>query len=224
MLFPNGKRRKLSRSISLIHSASTWFLTHAFLQRLKFRIRILKFGLRFLNFLFAVYTLTTMCVTLSVYLRTNKIRRTLYLPPTPITRGPWHADSKSWSTYVLLVTSIVSCLFTSIVVLLYLHSVKAANKANLWYSQMVYALFAAHVAVWIGTAVAYRTGKDGTDLWGWSCTSDAQKVLQLFFRDVVDFKLLCTIQVCASKELMELLISAKLFSTDPIAFRPLRGR
>ena len=182
------------------------------MQRLKFRIRVLKFCLRFLSFLFAVYTLATMCFMLSLYLRTNDIRRTLYLPPSPITRGPWHADSKIWPTYVLLVTSIISCFSTSIVVALYFHSVKAANKANLRYSQMIYGLFAAHVAVWIGTAVSYRIGKDGSDLWGWSCTSEAQHLLQPFFRDVVNFKLVCRIQVCTSRELMELLQTSFSFS------------
>ena len=141
-----------------------------------------------------------MSLTLSIFLRTNDIHRTLYLPPEPITRGPWHADSKSWPTYVLLVTSTISCLGTSVVVAMYLQSIKSANKANLWFSQMIYPIFAAHVAVWIGTAVAYRIGKDGTDLWGWSCTSEAQKELQPFFRDVVDFKLLCAIQVSWSRE------------------------
>ena len=46
------------------------------------------------------------------------------------------------------------------------------------------------------TAAAYRKGKDGTDLWGWSCTHEARVVLQPFFKDVVDFGVLCRIQVC----------------------------
>ena len=157
-----------------------------------------------------------MCVTLSIFFRSYGIRRTLYLPPQPVTRGPWPAHSKNWPTYVLLVTSIVSCLATFTVIVLYLHSVKIANEANLRYSQLAYMLFAAHVAVWIGTAVAYRKGKDGRDMWGWSCKSDVNKVLQPFFRDTVDFKVLCAIQVCVNRGSMEsLCISITFFLEFP---------
>ena len=136
-----------------------------------------------------------MCVTLSIFLRTHRDIRTLYLPPHPVTRGPWHKDSKTWPTYLLLVTSILSCGSSAIVVFMYLQSVKSANRAVAKLSNLQYLLFISHVAVWIGTAIAYRRGKDGTDLWGWSCKDEAQKVIQLFFDDVVDFKLLCAIQV-----------------------------
>ena len=136
-----------------------------------------------------------MSVMLAIFFRTRNIRRKLYIPPQPVTRGPWHADSTTWPTYLLLVTSIISCAATGLVMLMYLHSVRAANIANAKYSQLTYALFLAHVIVWIGTAIAYRRAKDGTDLWGWSCTTEAQQLLQLFFSDVVNFKLLCSIQV-----------------------------
>ena len=179
----------------------------AFLQRLKQRIRVVKVFLRILSFLLAAYTLTTMSLTLSMFLRTVRIRRTLYIPPEPITRGPWAKNSKIWPTYVLLVTSIISCGSSLIVLALYTHSIKAANKAQLRYSQIAYGLFAAYAAVWIGTAVAYRQGKNGKDMWGWSCEGETQRVLQPFFKDKLDFRLLCDIQVCAVENPWECRIS-----------------
>ena len=88
---------------------------------------------------------------------------------------------------------------------MYYYGVKQANAMSARLSGLAYPLFAAHVAVWIGTAVAYKEGKDSTDLWGWSCTSEAQDVLQPFFKDVVNFKLLCAIQVCPVTGLFNLL-------------------
>ena len=53
---------------------------------------------------------------------------------------------------------------------------------------------AGHVAIWIGVSSAYRIGKDGNDLWGWTCSPKAQKI-QGEFRDVINFERFCSIQV-----------------------------
>ena len=51
----------------------------------------------------------------------------------------------------------------------------------------------AHLAVWIATAVAYRVGKTGKDLWGWSCSTAAQDIQKTF--PEVNFDFLCSFQV-----------------------------
>ena len=77
---------------------------------------------------------------------------------------------------------------------MYLKSIKAANKAVAQTGNMAYGLYVVEISVWIATAVAYRKGKDGVDLWGWSCTKQAE-IIQPFYRDKVNFALFCRIQV-----------------------------
>ena len=52
----------------------------------------------------------------------------------------------------------------------------------------------AHLIVWIGTTAAYRVGRTGNDLWGWTCSDKADSI-QEEFAAVVDFSRFCDIQV-----------------------------
>jgi len=57
-------------------------------------------------------------------------------------------------------------------------------------------MLAAHVVVWAISAGAYKMAQNGHDLWGWSCSPNAdaiQKEVQAF----MDFGRLCTIQTGA---------------------------
>lgn len=138
-----------------------------------------------------------MALVLSTFDQTVNVRRTLYLPPVPITRGPWHASTQTWPTYLLSATSVLTCVTSIIVAATYWYNAKFASYAGTKFSKLIYLLVGGHFVVWFGTAAAYHRGKDGTDLWGGSCTNQAQTVLQPFFQDQVDFRMLCAIQVRA---------------------------
>lgn len=53
---------------------------------------------------------------------------------------------------------------------------------------------ASHVAVWVGSAVAYKAGNTGSDLWGWTC-SDGADGIQQAFQSVINFDDFCKVQV-----------------------------
>lgn len=121
---------------------------------------------RLLPFSLATYTLTTMSITFALYRAAVNTIRTLFLPGEKVTRGPWHRDSKLWPTLLLLITSAASSLSGLVVMAMYFKSVSPANKAIVHTGNIPYGLYAVDVFVWIATAVAYRKGKDRTDLWG----------------------------------------------------------
>ena len=145
-------------------------------------------------FLLASYTVTSMSLTFALYRETADVIRTLFLPGGPVTRGPWHKNSQTWPTLLLLITSGIFWTFSLIVMAMYLKGIKAANKAVAQTGNIAYGLYAVEIFVWIATAVAYRKGKTGSDLWGWSCTKQAE-LIQPFYRDKVNFVLFCRIQV-----------------------------
>jgi len=100
-----------------------------------------------------------MSITFALYRAAVNTIRTLFLPGEKVTRGPW-------PTLLLLITSAASSLSGLVVMAMYFKSVSPANKAIVHTGNIPYGLYAVDVFVWIATAVAYRKGKDGTDLWG----------------------------------------------------------
>lgn len=58
---------------------------------------------------------------------------------------------------------------------------------------------ASHVAVWVGSAIAYKAGNTGSDLWGWTC-SDGADGIQEVFRAVINFDDFCKVQVGCGRE------------------------
>jgi hypothetical protein len=139
--------------------------------------------------------IATMSLTFHKFFTT---RNTLVSVPGPnggalTPRGPWAKNTKLWPTTVLLVTSTLSFIISAIVMASYLRGVRAANAAHDYGSYLGFGIFAAHVGMWIATAVVYRTGKDGNDLWGWSCDERAMRI-QKPFENVIDFKRYCNVQ------------------------------
>lgn len=108
-------------------------------------------------------------------------------------RDPWAKDTTNWPTIVLLVTSAMTVLVTGIMLLAYAWGVKGSN----WVAIRIYAPWIvieilSHAGVWIATMVAYRAGKTGSDLWGWSCSDQAQGIQKIF--PEVDFGYSCNLQ------------------------------
>ena len=101
--------------------------------------------------------------------------------------GPWAKHTKLWPTYLLLGASGITCLLS--LGILVATCCKSRKKA-------LFSVFyhIVHVLLWAGVTVLYRVGKTGDDLWGWSCSENADNIQDLF-KGVVNFNGLCKLQV-----------------------------
>lgn len=160
---------------------------------IKRRIRILKFLLRLGTMLLALYMLATMAVTLRKYYSTRNHIISVPGPNGPLSRGPWARETKTWPTTVLLVTSILSFLVSAVVMAGYLRGVRAANTAHEYGFYISLAIYGTQLGMWVAVAAAYRAGKDGNDLWGWTCDVRAMRI-QPSFAPVINFSRYCNIQ------------------------------
>jgi hypothetical protein len=92
----------------------------------------------------------------------------------------------------------VSLVLNLVILVAYLMSVKAANKAAVISLTFDWIVIAANFGVWLGAVIVYRNEKDKNgvhnDLWGWSCSQAAAEI-QKPFDGVLDFGRLCTVQV-----------------------------
>jgi hypothetical protein len=142
-----------------------------------------------------------MTLTAIQFLRTKDTYRIAPGPTgTPVLRTPWHANSRVWPTYSYLGVAALSTLLHAFTLASYACSVRAANRASLLTSVVVWAEHAGNLAVWIAAASMYRAEKDkngvSDDLWGWACSKGA-RAIQAEFRVDVDFKRTCATQSAA---------------------------
>jgi hypothetical protein len=152
---------------------------------MKKRVRTMRLVVRMLAFALSCFMLYSQVYMLNKYLSTRGIVRE--------GRNAWATTTTIWPTIVLLVSSAVTVLVTAFTLLSYAWGVKKANWAAIKiYMPWVIVEVVGHVAVWIGTVIAYRVGKTGSDLWGWSCSNKAQGI-QIHFLEV-DFSFACNLQ------------------------------
>ena len=133
----------------------------------------------------AIFTLYTQAETLNTFLSTRGIIRS--------DRNPWAGQTTIWPTILLLVASTITIVITLATLAAYAWSVKHANKVNSHVGGPIAAMeIIAHVAIWVGTSIGYRVGKTGNDLWGWSCSSKAKNIQDVF--PEVNFDFFCSLQ------------------------------
>lgn len=101
---------------------------------------------------------------------------------------PWGSDTKTWPTYMLLVASILTFFGAAFSLVRSCCSSRTKTMFNIIY-------YLAHIGLWAGIAVAYRLGKTGKDLWGWSCDMEHGQRKTLFENDL-NFEFMCGLQVC----------------------------
>ncbi|KAI4151097.1 MAG: hypothetical protein LQ340_003692 [Diploschistes diacapsis] len=152
----------------------------------KRNIRVLKLLTRLTTLGLATYGVVSQALTLQKYLSTRGIIRD--------GRNPWAQGTYIWPTLLLLSTSSLTVFVSVATIASYcFFGVKRANfvssKAGLPVSITE---DLSHLAVWIGTAVGYRVGKTGSDLWGWSCDPKANAIQDVF--PEVNFSFFCNTQ------------------------------
>jgi hypothetical protein len=152
----------------------------------KRNIRVLRFIIRMTTLGLATYGVVSQAMVLERFLNTRGIIRN--------NRNPWANGTVIWPTIVLLSTSSLTVLISLITLGSYCCSVKHANKISTNAGlPMSIAENVAHVVIWISTAVSYRAGKTGKDLWGWTCDPKANAIQKVF--PEVNFDFLCGVQV-----------------------------
>ena len=152
----------------------------------KRRIRILKLLTRLMTLGLAIYGVASQALTLEKYLTTRGIIRN--------NRDPWAKDTYIWPTILLLSTSALTVLVSVATIASYCFSgVKGANTISSRAGvPTTVTENLAHLAVWITTAVGYKLGKTGSDLWGWTCDPKADAIQDIF--PEVNFSFLCGVQ------------------------------
>ncbi|MCJ1406791.1 hypothetical protein MMC19_000860 [Ptychographa xylographoides] len=154
--------------------------------RLKRHIRLWKLVARIFTFLLAIYPLYSQALTLHKFLTT---RDTIVNG-----RNAWAKETTIWPTILLLSTSGATVLVSMIILASYLRGIRHANKTNNTVGTAGFVIeMGAHIAVWIATAAAYRVGKTGNDLWGWTCSTKAAAI-QSEFEVVINFQSFCDVQ------------------------------
>lgn len=109
-------------------------------------------------------------------------------------RTAWAKQSKVWPTIMLLAGAAFT-LAASVLDLFAFCICFEKFEYSKWITGVRYVV---QVSVWIVLTVVYRVEKSrhnvNNDLWGWSCANENSAV-QAAFKDVLDFKTLCNIQV-----------------------------
>jgi hypothetical protein len=145
-----------------------------------------------------ISTVLTLFMEISMIYMVSKLLSTRDHPPSyPIQTAdgyertsPWAKDSVVWPTYLLLTASGITC-FLCVSRLIADRCGSVAAKYKKMFS-LSYDIF--HVVAWVGVSVLYRVFKTERDLWGWTCSREAERV-QGAFEGVVAFEGLCSLQV-----------------------------
>ena len=158
-------------------------------QRIKLRVRIAKIFLRFVNFGCSLIVLSLLTVTLTIFNATKTIPARNSLPA-------WAEGTNPWAQYLLLGMSCLS-LFACIIVFwgYWKGGHRRAEKTAVYYTTFSICFFFFSLIMWIVGAAVYEHSKssgNGKDMWSWSC---AQNTREQIYHNVVDYALLCRLQV-----------------------------
>lgn len=107
---------------------------------------------------------------------------------------PWVTPATVWPTFMLLAISIITFMMNFITMCTYICGVGAANKSASLTSYIGYVLMGIHVIAWAVSAGLFKMANNGKDLWGYSCSANADAV-QAQVHAYLDFGMLCTTQV-----------------------------
>ena len=109
-------------------------------------------------------------------------------------RTAWPKHPKLWPTFMLLIGAGITLVVSIITLISYCWVLKKAK--NNW--KLTVVKYVIHLGAWAVITILYRYEKDANgsnnDLWGWTCSEQADAI-QAEFNDVVGFSSLCNLQV-----------------------------
>ena len=109
-------------------------------------------------------------------------------------RTAWPKHPKLWPTFMLLIGAGITLIVSIITLISYCWFLRKAKRN--W--KLTVVKYGIHIGAWAIISILYRYEKDAhgsnNDLWGWSCSQEADAI-QAEFKDVVGFSSLCNLQV-----------------------------
>ncbi|KAF2197481.1 hypothetical protein GQ43DRAFT_380910, partial [Delitschia confertaspora ATCC 74209] len=167
--------------------------------RLKTNIRRLRIISRVISFLISTSAFVPIALTLHKFLSTCNVSRTLTNSDgKTVNRTAWANGSKAWPTYFYFTIALIGVVLQFSILLSYLCSVARANKAAIISDVFSWAVMIRDLAVWAVATAIYRREKGlhgkNKDLWGWTCSSAARDIQEVFAKEV-DFNSYCNIQI-----------------------------
>ncbi|MCJ1243596.1 hypothetical protein MMC30_000793 [Trapelia coarctata] len=155
--------------------------------KLKRHIRIFRFISRILSAVLSAAMLGAMIYALQQYFTTRD--------QTVPGRGghPWAPNTILWPTYMLLAISGISLVMNAITLFFYCYGVEAANRVSNSMTYLGYAVIAVHVVVWAIAMGLFKMANDGSDLWGFSCSENADAISHQV-QGFLNFDNLCMVQ------------------------------
>ena len=107
---------------------------------------------------------------------------------------PWSPQTVLWPTFMVLSTAGVTFIMNIIILSAYMCGAMAADKTSTIMGYIGYGITAIHVVVWVINAGLFKMAFTGRDLWGFSCSTEAD-ALQAQVKSVLNYTTLCQIQV-----------------------------
>lgn len=137
-------------------------------QRLKQRIRILKFISRVIAFGLSLVTLVPLAMTVAKYLLTKND----YFNVDGKQRTAWPAHPITWYTYMYFSVASISFLFNFAILIAYWRGVKKANSVASAASCWSHLVLVGHVVIWVVSTALYKLSSlpiagEFRGLWGW---------------------------------------------------------
>ncbi|KAF8846796.1 hypothetical protein BDZ45DRAFT_608416, partial [Acephala macrosclerotiorum] len=154
-------------------------------------IRVLRFLTRFISLILNALVITALTYALYTYFTTRSRPISASNPASA-----WVNPANLWPTFLLLGIAVVTFFMNLITLIAYCCSVRAANTVNTCTTVVSYIFLGVHVVLW-GVAVgAFKMASNGKDLWGYSCSSQADRIAGEV-KSYVDFGKLCQRQTGA---------------------------
>ena len=162
--------------------------SRALLEKLKRWLRILQLAAQACSVLFTGIMFGIMIYVNAKFYTTKDIERD--------GRTAWPTDgTKEWPSIMLLAASGATLLMAVVVLFGYCCCWKKMRTS--W--KFTVLRYVVQISAWILVSFLYRYEKglhgNNNDLWGWSCSTKANDI-QAAFNGVVDFSILCKVQVC----------------------------
>ncbi|MCJ1404119.1 hypothetical protein MMC11_007344 [Xylographa trunciseda] len=154
--------------------------------RIKRRVRVLRFVSRLISTLLSAYMVASMAYALQQYFTTRDRN---------ISGGghPWAVNTVLWPTYMVLAIATVTMMMNIITMGFYCCGVDAANKSNRFMGYLGYIVMAVHAVVWAVTTGLFKMAENGNDLYGFSCSTEADAI-QEQVQSFLNFNNLCMVQ------------------------------
>ncbi|KKF94073.1 hypothetical protein CFO_g3581 [Ceratocystis platani] len=178
--------------------------------KVKGRVRLAKFALRFVNFGCSLIILAMISSTLAIFNSTRSL-------PTQSSMPAWAKGTSTWPQILVLSMACISLTACLIVFFAYCKGGhRRAEKVQTYYTMFAIGWFILSMILWAISAGIFqykRNNSNNKDIWGWSCVDNKRSQV---FSDKVDYALVCRLQnwalICMIIEIVVEVICIALYT------------